>query len=75
MRVTGYRNCVRIAFPVFEDSADVVYHKIHKSTKTEVEDAGAAVVNEGLGDKGRDRLVREGQLGQLCWMKVFMLAR
>jgi len=28
--VTGYLNCVRIVLPVFDESAEVVYQKLHR---------------------------------------------
>jgi len=33
VNVTGKRNCVRIALPVFDERADVVYHSEQSSTK------------------------------------------
>lgn len=33
VKVTGYRNCVRMALPVLEDRADVVYHNPQRRIK------------------------------------------
>jgi len=43
---------VRIAFPVFDDSADDEYQRIHRKMKTAAEDAGGGVVKEAFVDMG-----------------------
>ena len=47
VRVIGYLNCVRIAFPVLEERAEVVYQRLHRRMKTAVEAAG---VDDGMAD-------------------------
>ena len=45
VRVMGYRNWVRIAFPVLEDRAEVAYQRLQRRTKMtgEVEEEEADV--------------------------------
>jgi hypothetical protein len=37
VRVTGYRNCTRIALPVLEDKAEEEYHTLQRRTKSVVD--------------------------------------
>ena len=40
VRVMGYRNCIMMALPVLDDSADVVYQRLQSKMKRAVEATG-----------------------------------
>lgn len=42
VRVTGYRNCIIIDFPVLDESAEVRYHSPHSAIKRIVDTEGVA---------------------------------
>lgn len=46
VRVMGYRNWLSRALPVFEESADVVYHRLHINTKVTLELFGEEAVKD-----------------------------
>lgn len=46
VRVTGYRNCVRMALPVFEDRAEEVYHSPQRRINRTVATDGASSVGD-----------------------------